>query len=81
MMQTSISSSHSQLHLRYGLVASGGSSSGLTKGVCVCVHTLLLTMLVSKLNCLYLLQKKRKGEDGKRLGVGVKINLLDQKNI
>lgn len=47
----------------------------------MCVHTLLLTMLVSKLNCLYLLQKKRKGEDGKRLGVGVKINLLDQKNI
>lgn len=45
-----------------------------------CVPALLLPMLVSKLNCLYLLQeKKRKREDGEDRGVGVKINLLDQK--
>lgn len=45
-----------------------------------CVPALLLPVLVSKLNCLYLLQeKKRKREDGEDRGVGVKINLLDQK--
>lgn len=57
---------------------------------CVCVHAcvrmhacvpaLLLPMLVSKLNCLYLLQEEKgKREDGADRGVGVKINLLDQK--
>lgn len=48
--------------------------------VCVHVCALLLHMLVSKLNCLYLLQKKKwEREDGEGWGVGVKINLLDQK--
>ena len=49
--------------------------------VCVCVCALLLPVLVSKLNCLYLLQEKKKKqrEDGECWGVGVKINLLDQK--
>lgn len=48
----------------------------------MCVCALRLLMLVSKLNCLYLFQKKKKKmkrEGGKRPGVGVKINLLDQK--
>lgn len=55
--------------------------SSLDQGdVCVCVCMLLLPMLVSKLNCLYLLQEKKgKREDGENWGVGVKINLLDQK--
>lgn len=47
--------------------------------MCVCVCALLVLMLVSKLNCLYLLQKKGNREAGEGRGVGVKINLLDQK--
>lgn len=55
--------------------------------MCVCVRALLLPVLVSKLNCLYLLQEKKKGgrrgklEAAEGRGGGVKINLLDQKNI
>lgn len=54
--------------------------------MCVSVCALLLPVLVSKLNCLYLLQEKKEGGEEREAGGsgekgGVKINLLDQKNI